>query len=160
MPGGGAPPTAIVLGYELWQRHFNGDPDIVGKHVVISRIPTPIPVVGVMPPGARFMPDPENSTEPGYDPPATVDFWVARRVDESRLQDRPGNVVARLAPGASVSGVEAAAAASTARLRATDPTLEQLTATARPLLEVTNAEGRRLLMPLFGAVVLVLAVIA
>jgi len=154
----GGPPTAIVLGYELWQRHFNGDPDIVGKHVVISRIPTPIPVVGVMPPGARFLPDAESANEPGYDAHATVDFWVAGKVDESRLQARTGNVVGRLAPGASVSRVEAAVAASTARLRATDPALEQLTATARPLLDVTNAEGRRLLLPLFGAVVLVFVI--
>jgi putative ABC transport system permease protein len=154
----GGPPTAIVLGYELWQRHFNGDPDIVGKHVVISRIPTPIPVVGVMPPGARFLPDAESASEPGYDAHATVDFWVASKVDESRLQARTGNVVARLAPGASVSSVEATVAATTARLRVTDPALEQLTATARPLLEVTNAEGRRLLLPLFGAVVLVFVI--
>jgi putative ABC transport system permease protein len=86
---------------------------------------------------------------------ATVDFWVSIRADESQLDARAWNVVGRLRPGASASTAAAAVAGATARQRATDPSLEQLTATARPLLEVMNAEGRRLLMPLFGAVVLV-----
>ena len=149
------PPTAVVLGYELWQRSFNGDPDIIGKHVEISRIPAPLPVVGVMPPGVRFLPDPATANEPGYDVHATVDFWVSVRADESQLRARAWNVVGRLAPGASASTADAAVAGAAARERATDPSLEQLTATARPLLEVMNEDGRRLLMPLFGAVVLV-----
>ena len=152
------PPTAVILGYELWQRSFNSDPDIIGKHIVISRIPTPLPVVGVMPPGVRFLPDPATANEPGYDVHATVDFWVSGRADESRLNARAWNVVGRLAARASPSTAEAAVAGAAARLRATDASLEQLTATARPLLEVMNEDGRRLLMPLFGAVVLVFAI--
>ena len=149
------PPTAIILGYELWQRRFHGDPDIIGKHVVINRVPAPLPVVGVMPPGVRFLPDPASANEPGYDAHATVDFWVSARADESQLDARAWNVVGRLAPGASASAAQAAVAGAAARQRATDPSLEPLTATARPLLEVVNEDGRRLLMPLFGAVVLV-----
>jgi len=155
---GGGPPTAIILGYELWQRRFNGDPDIIGKHVVITRVPVPIPVVGVMPPGARFLPDPDSANEPGYDAQATVDFWVSTRIDESQMQARVGNVVGRLAPETPISAVQAAVVAATARQRATDPALEQLTATTRPLLEVINEEGRRLLMPLFAAVALVFVI--
>ena len=56
----GAPPTAILLGYDLWQREFGGDPGIVGKAVTLSRMPAPLPVVGVMPPGLRFLPDPRR----------------------------------------------------------------------------------------------------
>jgi putative ABC transport system permease protein len=152
------PPTAIILGYELWRRSFNSDPDIIGKHVVISRIPVPLPVVGVMPPGIRFLPDPATANEPGYDVHATVDFWVSVRADESQLNARAWNVVGRLAPGASASTADAAVAGVAARLRAIDPSLEQLTATARPLLEVMNEDSRRLLMPLFGAVVLVFCI--
>ena len=33
-PGG---PRVIILGYDLWQRKFNGDPNIVGKTIRISR---------------------------------------------------------------------------------------------------------------------------
>jgi putative ABC transport system permease protein len=154
----GGPPTAIILGYELWQRGFHGDPDIIGKHVVISRVPAPLPVVGVMPAGIRFLPDPAAANEPGYDVHAPVDFWVSARADESQLQVRGWNVVGRLRPSTSASTVGAAVAGATARLRATDPSLEQLTATVRPLLEVVNEDGRRLLMPLFAAVVLVFVI--
>ncbi len=152
---GAGPPTAIILGYELWQRSFNGDPDIIGKTVTIGRVPAPLPVVGVMPPRARFLPDPAAANEPGYDMHGTVDFWVPERADESRLDARTWNVVGRLGKGVSASSANAAVAGAAARQRAADPSLEQLTATARPLLEVTNADGRRLLMPLVGAVVLV-----
>ena len=34
-------PPVIILGYDLWQRKFNGDPNIVGKTVRISRQETP-----------------------------------------------------------------------------------------------------------------------
>src|SRR5262245_40974627 len=58
------PPTAIILGYDLWQRRYGGDPKIVGSTIRISRLPAPIPVVGVMPPGLRFLPDPGAAAEP------------------------------------------------------------------------------------------------
>ena len=73
----GAPPTAILLGHDLWQREFGGDPGIVGKAVTLSRMPAPLPVVGVMPPGLRFLPDPRAAAEPNYDLDAKVDFWLA-----------------------------------------------------------------------------------
>jgi putative ABC transport system permease protein len=51
----------IILGYELWQRKFNGDPHIIGKTIRISRSDTPPKVIGVMPPGVRFLPSPGAS---------------------------------------------------------------------------------------------------
>ncbi len=151
----GGPPTAVIIGYDLWQRTFNGDPDIIGRSIRISRLPAPLPVVGVMPPDVRFLPDPGNASEPGYDVDAQVDFWVPVVADESQLTQRQWNVVGRLAPGMSADVVNAEVAAVAARQRAEDSTLEGLTATARPLLEVLNEDGRRLLLPLFGAVALV-----
>jgi putative ABC transport system permease protein len=52
------PVTAILLGYEFWQHVFNGDPQIIGKTVRISRWDVPPTVVGVMQPGVRFYPRP------------------------------------------------------------------------------------------------------
>ena len=52
------PAKVILLGYELWQRTFNGDPKIIGKTVRISRWDLPPIVIGVMPPGVRFLPSP------------------------------------------------------------------------------------------------------
>lgn len=154
----GGPPTAVIIGYEFWQRAFNGDPDIIGQSIQISRIPVPLSVVGVMPPGVRFLPDPGNASEPGYDVNAHVDFWVSALADESQLTERQWNVVGRLAPGMSAAGLNAEVAAVAARQGTGDSTLEGLTATARPLLEVLNEDGRRLLLPLFGAVTLVFVI--
>ena len=38
---------ATVIGYRLWQRHFGGDPDVIGKAVVLSG--KALTVTGVMP---------------------------------------------------------------------------------------------------------------
>jgi len=70
-----APPSAIILGYDIWQHSFNGDPGIVGRTIRMSRMSAPIPVVGIMPQGIRFLPDPGASAEPNYDLNAHVDFW-------------------------------------------------------------------------------------
>ena len=78
------PPTAIILGYDLWKRKFNSDSNIIGKSVRLSRMPAALPVVGVMPPGLRFLPDPGAASEPNYDLNAHVDFWLAMAPDESR----------------------------------------------------------------------------
>ena len=50
---GATPAPVIVLGYELWQRKFNGDRNIIGRKIRISRRDTPPTVIGVMPPGVR-----------------------------------------------------------------------------------------------------------
>jgi putative ABC transport system permease protein len=35
-PEGQDPESVVVLGYEFWQRHFNADPDIVGKKIQLA----------------------------------------------------------------------------------------------------------------------------
>ncbi len=45
------PPKVMLLGYEFWQRTFNGDPTIIGKTVRISRADVPPTIIGVMPAG-------------------------------------------------------------------------------------------------------------
>ena len=57
---GAKPAPVIILGYDLWQRKFNGDPQIVGKTIRMSRQDTPPTVIGVMPPGVRFLPSPDE----------------------------------------------------------------------------------------------------
>jgi putative ABC transport system permease protein len=95
----GAPPTAILLGYDLWQREFGGDRAIVGKAVSLSRMPAPLPVIGVMPPGLRFLPDPGAAAEPNYDLDAKVETLdrTVRRYPRlfTRLDGKDG--VARVA---------------------------------------------------------------
>ena len=146
------PPSAIILGYDLWQRRFGGDPLIVGKTVTISRLPAPVPVVGIMPPGVRFLPDPGAAAEPNYDINAKVDFWFATTPDESRRQSRAGYAVTRLRDGATLSQAQAEAAGMTAAVARTDKALDGLTAKVAFVQDVLNEDGQRLLVPLFGSV--------
>src|SRR5690606_36133036 len=47
----GAPDVAVI-GHDLWQARFGGDPKVVGRVVQLGR--TPATVVGVMPEGYAF----------------------------------------------------------------------------------------------------------
>lgn len=96
------PAQVIVLGHEFWQRRFNGDPKIIGKTLRISRRDTPPTVIGIMPPGVRFLPSPTNSQEPNYNVNALVDFWVPVTPDPARLKRPDWDVVARLQEGATL----------------------------------------------------------
>ena len=148
----GAPPTGILLGYDLWQREFAGDRNIVGRAVTLSRMPAPLPVIGVMPPGLRFLPDPGAAAEPNYDVNAKVDFWLAMTTDDTRVERGAGNAIARLRPGVTAGQAQRELAAMSAGIAQADPRLAGLTATATPVRSVLNREGERLLVPLFGAV--------
>ena len=152
------PASAIILGYDLWQRKFNRDPNIIGTTVRISRYPAPLPVVGVMPPGIRFLPDPGAASEPNYDVNARVDFWMSVAPDESQPRARGWNAVGRLRDGTTLEQARTELAALAAGHARSDPNLEGLTTTARPVIEDMNRQARTLLIPLFAAVTLVFVV--
>ena len=149
------PPSAIILGHELWQRQFNGDPNVVGRTIRMSRMPAPLPVVGIMPPGIRFLPDLGASSEPNYDLNAHVDFWLGTAPDETRLTSGAGNTVARLTDGATIATAQAEVAALSAGVAAANPALQGISATVVPVQDALNRDGLRLLVPLFGSVALV-----
>jgi putative ABC transport system permease protein len=149
------PPSAVILGYNLWQRKFNGDPAVVGRTIRISRMPAPLPVVGIMPPGIRFLPDPGASAEPNYDVNAHVDFWLGAAPDESRPASGAGYAIARLRDEATVAEAQAEIRTLSAGLAQVDPALEGVTAVVAPVRDVLNRDGRRLLIPLFGSVAIV-----
>ena len=150
------PPSAIIIGYDLWQRKFNGDPNIVGRTIRMSRMPAPLPVVGVMPPGIRFLPDPGASSEPNYDLNAHVDFWFGTAPDESRPTNGAGNAVARLRDGATLAEAQSGDRDAVGGRRR-KPTRRSRASPPRscPVQDVLNRDGRRLLVPLFGSVALV-----
>ena len=155
IPAQGSPPAAVVLGYDLWQRRFGGRADVIGTAIRISRQPNPLTVIGVTPPDVRFLPDPGAASEPNYDVNAKVDFWLPAAPDESQPTRGEWNVVARLRPGATVEQAQGQMAAASAREAQRDPHLVGISARVTPVLHVLNRAGRRLLMPLFGSVLLV-----
>ena len=52
-PDGQDPRPVVVLGWKFWQRHYGGNPDIVGKTVQLSH--KDYEVIGVMPPRFTWM---------------------------------------------------------------------------------------------------------
>ncbi|MGB8473240.1 MAG: ABC transporter permease [Candidatus Acidiferrum sp.] len=51
-PFGQEPQAVVVLSYRFWQRHYGGDPGVVGR--TIQLVHKPYKVVGVMPPRFRW----------------------------------------------------------------------------------------------------------
>lgn len=90
-------PGVIVLGYGLWQRRFNSDPNIVGKRIRIGS--TSATVTGVLPEGFRF-PAQASKTEFLRPLAPALGEWTQRRSSYSL------RVIARLKPGVSAAAAE------------------------------------------------------
>jgi putative ABC transport system permease protein len=154
-PGAGA---VIILGYNLWQRKFNGDPHIVGATIRMSRRKTPVTVIGVMPQGVRFLPSPGVAKEPNYDPNAMVDFWVPAAPDPKQLKDPYWEVVARLHDGTPIQQAQQELRLIVAREAQAEHDFEGITAQVQSLTGELNRDGSRILFPLLGAAALVLLI--
>jgi putative ABC transport system permease protein len=146
--------SGIVLGYHVWQGRFNGDANIVGKTVRLSWIQAPVPVIGVMPPGIRILPS-RVEGESGGAVNQRVDFWLPLSPDPATPKSSWRCVAARLRKNATLAHAQAELTAIAARQALVDHDLEGITARAQPLTTELNRAGRRLLLPLLGAVALV-----
>jgi putative ABC transport system permease protein len=88
----------LVIGYQAWQVHFAGDPDVVGRTVQLGGVPQTI--VGVMPAGFEF--------------PTVHQFWVPLREDPLKYAPGEGpsiSIFGRLAPGVTREQAQAEVAA-------------------------------------------------
>ena len=96
-----APPVA-VLSHGLWQRRYGGDPNVVGKQIMVGRESTT--VVGVMPPPFNY--------------PARTEIWLPLTLDPAaeRRDNRYLEVVARLRPDATLAQAQAQLDAVNSRL--------------------------------------------
>ena len=89
----GAAPV-VVIGHQAWQARFGGDPQIVGRTIVLGGSPST--VVGVMPDGFRF--------------PIDHQFWIPLRPGsrQARGSTEPGlELFGRLKPGVTIEEAEA-----------------------------------------------------
>jgi putative ABC transport system permease protein len=103
----GAPPV-LVIGYEGWQRRFNGDPAILGKTVRLAN--TPHTIVGVMPEGFGF--------------PIRHEAWVPLRLSAGDANPGAGpslHIFGRIADGSSKTQARAELAAIGERIAAAFP---------------------------------------
>jgi putative ABC transport system permease protein len=152
------PGPVIILGYDLWQRKFGGDSNILGKPIRISRRQTPPTVIGIMPPGLRFLPSPTTAQEPNYNVNALVDFWVPLTPNPERMKATNWDVVGRLRAGATLDQAGSELKVITARQAQADKDFEGITAQAQALTSDFNRDAGRILLPLFGAAALVLLI--
>jgi putative ABC transport system permease protein len=151
-------PPVVILGNDLWRRRFNGDPNIVGKTIRLSRRDTPPTVIGVMPPGVRFLPAPGAAKEPNYNVNAQVDYWIPAAPNPESLKQPFWNVVGRLQSGATLDAAQAQLAVITARQAQAERDFAGVTARTQSLTDEMNRDGRRILLPLMGAAALVLLI--
>ena len=101
-------PAVAVIGYDVWQKRFGGDAQVIGRTVRFGRTPTEI--VGVMPDGFGF--------------PISHVMWLPLRLDAATATPREGpsvRVFGRLEPGASLADAAAEIAALSARMAADHP---------------------------------------
>src|SRR5262245_10051151 len=143
-------PSAIVLGHAVWQRAFSGDLSIIGRKVMVEAIP--MTVVGVMPPGFDFL--------------GGIEAWIPACLDFDP-QQRGGHdfhVIARLAPGATLSALEAELASLTQAWSANrGPTEHFINEALHPMVAVPLQDDlvgslSTMLWLLQGAVLLVLLI--
>ncbi|MEM1249751.1 MAG: ABC transporter permease, partial [Acidobacteriota bacterium] len=81
--GDPAAPATAMVSHGLWQRLYDGSPDVVGSSLIFNR--EPMTVIGVMPPGFRF--------------PYRHEVWAALRPDVHELKIAGVMGVGKLAPG-------------------------------------------------------------
>ena len=140
----GAADHVAVISYDLWQRRFQGSPQVLGKLIEINQ--RPVTIVGVAPPG--FV---------GAMGGLRLDLWVPLSTQyteaelEPRFRQRSNrwlHTVARLAPGVSHRQANAAVAAISERLGQSFPEANRhTTLRVRPLWESTWG-GQSLFLPL------------
>ncbi len=136
----------VVISHDFWQRWYGGDPDVVGKTLIARGGPST--VMGVMPPGFRFMFDADlwSPPWPGNSSPITRRYhnWL---------------LVGRLADGATVSEAQAEVDVISAQLEAAYPDSNRDKALQVDGLQNALLEGyESSLLLLMGAIVLVLLI--
>ena len=147
-PGGD---NEIILSHAVWQRHFGGDPDVLGRTMTLepaglgnafTNAPSRIySVVGVMP--ATF------------DFPEGAQFWIPFAHDPAAARPARGGLLALLAPGAAPEAAAAELGTIVRSMRGHSPRVryevvreeEEVGAAVRaPLLVLTGAVALVLLM--------------
>jgi predicted permease len=144
---------AVVLSYATWKKRFGGDPNIVGRRIILNQRSTE--VVGVM--GPEF----------GW--PNQADVWTPLALPPARLHDPQSRyneymfVVARMRPDVRIEQVNAYLAMK-ARENADSEGQDSYAKSsgwgmfAMPLVDFIAGDLRKPLSVLLGAVVLVLLI--
>jgi putative ABC transport system permease protein len=141
-------PRVAVLSHQLWQGRFGGDPSVIGRVIQLSD--NPVEVVGVMPPGFRFL-DPR------------VELWSALQLDRGQAwrstAGRFLNVVGRLTPGATMGSAQTEMGGIAERLAKTYEFNKNTSVVLVPLREELTGQVQSSLMVLYVAVGVLLSIV-
>src|SRR5271154_6383778 len=122
-----------ILSDTFWRQRYNADPNVLGKQIRVNSVPRT--VIGVLPPGFRFL-----SSD------ARVFLPLASRPEDRTPRDRHsgGNVIqmiARLAPDATLAQAQSQLDAQNAALEVDDPQAKMIAeAGFRSLVEPLRAD--------------------
>ncbi len=149
----------VILSHDFWMRRFAGDPSVVGGSLILDG--ANYQVVGIMPAGFLFPTGKE--LHPVMPLPAHDDVWTPIAFSDAETRQRDGfdyGVMARLAPGATISQAQQELDSICAAISRTFPADVRLTlgAHVKPLRTVYSGDARQGLVVLAGAVGLLLLI--
>lgn len=140
------PDRKIVLSDDVWRRHFNGDRDVIGRHVRLEN--KDYEVVGVMPSGFAY--------------PSGAKFWATLPPEMSMVRDsrdlRFLEVIARMAPDATTATVQTRLSDWKRRIASIDPRGAKWQPQAVSLRDETVGQVRQPLIIVFIGVSFLLLV--
>src|SRR5579864_5660754 len=142
----------VVISHELWQRRFQGDPRVIGRHLTVNN--WDVQVVGVTRPDFRVYLPPRDHVE------ERVDVWLPITFAPAWLF-RGATLVGRLAPGATVAEAQAECDGLAAAFVAQHPGAypdNELRVSIRSLSDVVTHDVKPVLMALSLAVGFVLLI--
>jgi putative ABC transport system permease protein len=141
----------IVLGYGLWQRRFNANPNVINTTVLLNG--RPYTIVGVM--GPDFHPLPQSLVRPQgqfYRP-------IAEPYDDQQRDGRHVRAIGRLKPGVTMDQAQTDIQLVASRLQQQHPTTNKNQSAVVVSITDDTVGGYKLtLWLIFGAVVFVLLV--
>ena len=141
----------VVLSYELWQKQLNGDPNAVGKTILLNLRPHTI--VGVMPASFHSLPGTL------LDKPALLYRPIAEETNEKLRSARHVRAIGRLKDGATIQQAQAELNTIAQRLEAQHPESNTKRGVhLAGLQEDTVRDLEKTLWVLFGAVAFVLLI--
>jgi predicted permease len=148
-------PRVAILTDRAWKRLFNGDPQMVGKSIVLNG--NPVAVAGVLTP--EFMLSAE--VMPSEGPLEKIDLILPLPLGADAQQNRGDenyNIMARLKPGVSVRQAQADVDVIASRIRAKDKRDRTFGMDVIGLQEQVVGDVRRAVLVLLGSVALVLLI--
>ncbi|WP_308419037.1 ABC transporter permease [Silvibacterium dinghuense] len=144
----------VMLSYPLWMRRFGGDPNIVGKTIVLDGKPNP--VIGVLPESFDF--------GAAFAPGSRVDMFGPISMDGIRMEGNTLTFIGRLKPGVTLG--QARSEASTlfpkfywSKKEPTSLGSYKDRGWPIPLKEHVSGEVRRPLIVLWSAVGMILVIV-